>query len=65
MRREGWSEAPLNKEFGALGPWLAREELTPNGGVKISPIIQQFQGAVGKTIKLRFNNINRLPRISK
>jgi hypothetical protein len=36
-----------------------------NGGIKISLIIQQFQGAFGKTAKTRSSNFNRLAAVSK
>jgi hypothetical protein len=37
----------------------------PNGGIKISLIIQRFQGAFGRNGQTRFNNLNSLAAVSK
>jgi hypothetical protein len=37
----------------------------PNGGIKIRLIIQRFQGAFGKTLKMPLSNFNSLAVVSK
>jgi hypothetical protein len=62
-----WAFCDLGVDYLTLSDWVAGAGgiEPPNGGIKISLIIQRFQGVFGKTVKTRFNNLNRLAAVSK
>jgi len=54
-----------NDELSALSPSRAGGIEPPNGGIKISLIIQRFQDAFGKMVKTPSSNSNNLAAVSK